>query len=400
MPTRSNTALLAFALIAGGGFCPAAAAPRAFGFDDVDARAKTLADAAFQDAGPNLPGALQHLDHDRYASIRFKPEAARWRAGKAAVRACSSFHEGWLFDRPVKLNEISTNGVERDQSSIRRRSTIRKPASIRAAVQGVGYAGFSVHYALNLPAYKDDVLSFLGASYFRALGKGQMYGLSARGLAIDTALASGEEFPRFVEFWLEQPTAAREAAGRSMALLDSPRATGAYRFAFTPGIDSVVEVTARVYLRDKVGKLGLAPLTSMFFYGANQRAAGDDYRPEVHDSDGLSIQSKSGEWIWRPLVNPEAAAGHLVRAGQSARLRPDAARSARSPATRISRRATSASERLGRADRRVGRGPRRARADSRARRDQRQHRRLLDVRSRAGAEGADRSPLSRALAEG
>ena len=89
------------------------------------------------------------------------------------------------------------------------------------------------------------------------------------------------------------------------ALLDSPRATGAYRFAFTPGDESVVEVTARVYLRDKVGKIGVAPLTSMYFHGANQSAASEDYRPEVHDSDGLSVQSKTGEWIWRPLVNPK-----------------------------------------------------------------------------------------------
>jgi glucans biosynthesis protein len=302
MSTRSNTALLAFALIAGGGLCPAKTPPRAFGFDDVDARAKALADAAFQDAGSNLPGALQHLDHDHYASVRFKPEAARWRQAQLPFEL-QLFHEGWLFDRPVKLNEISKTGVKEivfDTGMF----DYSKSGIDPAAVQGVGYAGFSVHYPLNLPVYKDDVMAFLGASYFRALGKGQMYGLSARGLAIDTALASGEEFPRFVEFWLERPQPRADAL-IFYALLDSPRATGAYRFAFTPGVDSVIEVTARVYLRDKVGKLGIAPLTSMYFHGSNQRAAGDDYRPEVHDSDGLSIQSKTGEWIWRPLVNPK-----------------------------------------------------------------------------------------------
>ena len=302
MPTRSNTALLAFALIAGGGACHAAAAPRAFGFDDVDARAKALADAAFQDAGSNLPGPLQHLDHDRYASIRFKPEAARWRAAKLPFEL-DLFHEGWLFDRPVKLNEITPKGISEiafDAHAFDYAQSGIDPASL----DGVGYAGFSAHYALNVPVYKDDVLAFLGASYFRALGKGQLYGLSARGLAIDTALASGEEFPRFVEFWLERPQPHADVMV-FYALLDSPRATGAYRFAFTPGDESVVEVTARVYLRDKVGKIGVAPLTSMYFHGANQSAASEDYRPEVHDSDGLSVQSKTGEWIWRPLVNPK-----------------------------------------------------------------------------------------------
>ena len=302
MPTRSSTALLAFALIAGGGLRPAEAAAPAFGFDDVDAHAKALASAAFQDAGTNLPGALQHLDHERYAAIRFRPEAARWRKAKLPFEI-GMFHEGWLFDRPVKLDEIGAKGVSEiafDAAAFDYSASGIDPAS----VGGLGYAGFAAHYALNLPAYKDEVLTFLGASYFRALGKGQTYGLSARGLAIDTALASGEEFPRFVEFWLERPQA-RVDTLVFYGLLDSPRATGAYRFAFTPGAESVIEVTARIYLRDKVGKLGVAPLTSMYFHGANQHAAGEDYRPEVHDSDGLSIQSKSGEWIWRPLVNPK-----------------------------------------------------------------------------------------------
>ncbi|HET7924619.1 MAG TPA: glucan biosynthesis protein, partial [Rhodanobacteraceae bacterium] len=303
MPTRSNTAFLAFALFASGTGAFAAAPPAAaFGFDDVDARAKALADAAFQDSGANLPGSLQHMDHDRYAAIRFKPETSRWRAAKLPFEL-ALFHEGWLFDRPVKLNQIVKGKaveIPFDASLFDYSKSGIDPAS----TEGLGYAGFSVHYALNLPVYKDDVLAFLGASYFRALGKGQMYGLSARGLAIDTAVASGEEFPRFVEFWFEKPEAKADALV-FYGLLDSPRATGAYRFAFTPGVDSIVEVTARIYLRDNVGKLGIAPLTSMYFHGSNQRAAGNDYRPEVHDSDGLSIQSKTGEWIWRPLVNPK-----------------------------------------------------------------------------------------------
>jgi glucans biosynthesis protein len=298
MPIRSTLALFAIAIIAR----HAAAAPAPFGFDDVDARAKSLADSAYHDPGPNLSGPMQHLDHDRYETIRFKPDRARWRVAKRPFELWL-FHEGWLFDRPVRIDEIGAKGP---------REIAFDPALFdyagsgvdASAAAGLGFAGFSLHYALNVPAYRDDVLSFLGASYFRALGKGQLYGISARGLAIDTALASGEEFPRFVEFWLEPPQ--RNASTLVFyALLDSPRATGAYRFAFTPGEESVTEVTARIYLRDSVGKLGIAPLTSMFFHGSNQRAAAEDYRPEVHDSDGLSIHSSTGEWIWRPLVNPK-----------------------------------------------------------------------------------------------
>ena len=303
MSPRSNTALFAcLALLAGTPSRDAFAAKHAFGFDDVDARAKALADASFQDAGTNLPGPMQHFDHDRYAAISFKRDAALWRKVNAPFEV-GFFHEGWLFDRPVKVNEI-LQGAAREIAFDPAAFDYGASGVDAKTTTGLGYAGFRVNYPLNLPAYKDDVLSFLGASYFRALGKGQLYGLSARGLAIDTAAASGEEFPRFVEFWIERPKARAEQL-TIYALLDSPRATGAYRFAFDPGIESVVDVQARIYLRDKVDKLGIAPLTSMFFHGSNQRAATEDYRPEIHDSDGLSIEAKNGEWIWRPLVNPK-----------------------------------------------------------------------------------------------
>ena len=145
---------------------------------------------------------------------------------------------------------------------------------------------------------------FLGASYFRLLGKGQRYGASARGLALDTAERGGEEFPRFEQFWIEKP--ARNATQLVLyALLDSRRVTGAYRFVLKPGEETVAEVQSRLHFREAVGKVGIAPVTSMFMYGENQPGNGDGFRPEVHDSDGLSIASASGEWIFRPLVNPK-----------------------------------------------------------------------------------------------
>ena len=156
---------------------------------------------------------------------------------------------------------------------------------------------------MNSTRYKDEVLVFQGASYFRALGKGQRYGLSARGLAVDTAVRSGEEFPSFTEFWIETPTA-KSTTLTIYALLDSRRVTGAYKFVVHPGVETTIDVQSRLFLRESVTKLGLAPLTSMFMLGSNQDRFEVDYRPEVHDSDGLLIASSSGEWIWRPLVNP------------------------------------------------------------------------------------------------
>ena len=295
---RRPACLLGVCLIASP--CAAGAAP--FGLKEVDALAKQRAATAFSDPGPNLTTALKNLDHDRYHALRFKSESGPWSKTKSPY-TLELFHEGWAFDRPVALHEITPAGV-RDLSFNPQQFDYSAAKLDPPPADGLAYAGFRATGALNLPLYRDEFISFLGASYYRAIGKGQLYGMSARGLAIDTAQASGEEFPRFVEFWIERP---KPNATQLVAygLLDSPRATGAYRFTITPGIETVVEVEARVYLRDKVDKLGLAPLTSMFFYGANQRAGNEDFRPEVHDSDGLSVQLNSGEWIWRPLLNPK-----------------------------------------------------------------------------------------------
>jgi len=245
---------------------------------------------------------LQDLNYDQLRDIRFRPDKAVWRDAKLPFEL-AFFHLGSHFDHPVKINELvgdTSREIRFDPALFDYGANKIDPTRLR----GLGFAGFRAHYALNTPKYKDEVLVFLGASYFRALGKGQIYGISARGLAVDTGLASGEEFPRFVEFWIERP-GPQATTLTFYALLDSKRMTGAYRFVLKPGVETSVDVKVRFFLRENVTKLGIAPLTTMFFFGENQRTTRDDYRPEVHDSDGLSIQSGTGEWIWRPLVDPK-----------------------------------------------------------------------------------------------
>lgn len=278
-----------------------AAAALAFGFDDVATRAKQLAATSYQEPRKNISGTLASLSYDQYRDIRYQRDKSYWHDA-ALPFELAFFHQGRDFDSPVKINEVvgkRVHAVKFDPKAFHYGANAITPKD----VIDLGFAGFRVHYPVNTSSYKDEVLVFLGASYFRAVGKGQVYGLSARGLAIDTALNSGEEFPRFVEFWIERPHAADKNL-TLYALLNSRRATGAYRFVLKPGTDTGMEVKARLFLRENVAKLGIAPLTSMYFFGENQRAQVEDYRPEVHDSDGLSIQSGTGEWIWRPLVNP------------------------------------------------------------------------------------------------
>jgi glucans biosynthesis protein len=155
---------------------------------------------------------------------------------------------------------------------------------------------------LNSPKVFDEVIAFLGASYFRFLGRDQRYGMSARALAVEAGTAN-EEFPFFREFWIETPEPNADQA-TIYALLDSPSATGAYRFELYPGIDTAIEISAALFPRKPNVKFGLAPLTSMFFIGEDDHRFNEDFRRELHDSDGLLIHSGTGEWIWRPLRNP------------------------------------------------------------------------------------------------
>lgn len=284
----------------------------AFGFDDVSAKAKELAGEQYRAPEP-VPGFLQNLGYEQYQSIRFRPGASLWRAGRSKFRVMM-MPAGSLYRHPVALNVIDREGVHPvgfDKTLFDYSSTElsrRIPANL-------GYAGFKLTYPLVDPEVHNQFLVFAGASYFRGVGAGQHFGLSARGIAIDTGLSSGEEFPVFREFWLERP----KAGGDSMVvygLLDGPSLTGAYRFVVHPGKMLKLEVSARLFFRAEVDQLGLAPLTSMFYYGENTLRPRGQWRPQVHDSDGLLIHDQeSGEWLWHPLLNPAQLelAFHQVR---------------------------------------------------------------------------------------
>ncbi len=273
----------------------------AFGFEVVADRAQQLAQQDYAAPSNDLPKELKELDYDQYRDIRFKPAQSVWRK-QALPFELQLFHPGLYYNAPVKISLVA-NGRAAPLQFNADFFDYGKNKLDRSKLKNIGYAGFRVHFPLNSTQYKDELLVFQGASYFRALGAGQRYGLSARGVAVDTAVASGEEFPSFTEFWIETPTA-KATSLTIYALLDSRRVTGAYKFVLKPGTQTVMDVQSRLFLREGVAKLGLAPLTSMFMHGSNQSRFAEDYRPEVHDSDGLLVANSNGEWIWRPLVNP------------------------------------------------------------------------------------------------
>ena len=273
----------------------------AFDFNNVARRAKELAGKPFERPDAQLPKALTDLNYDQYKEIRYRADKALWRGNKLPFEV-QFYHPGLYFNQIVKMNLVTADGVRK--IPFQPENFDYGSNNIDAGkLRDLGFAGFRVHYPLNDKNIKDELIAFQGASFFRALGKNQVYGESARGLAIDTGELSGEEFPVFREFWIEWPRI-EDHELTIYALLDSRRVTGAFRFKVRPGDSTATEIKSRLYFRDGVGKLGIAPLTSMFLYAAHQPSPNEDYRPEVHDSEGLSVQT-DGEWIWRPLVNPK-----------------------------------------------------------------------------------------------
>jgi glucans biosynthesis protein len=275
-------------------------APPKFDFDNVVRRARDLATAPFEANPPPLPEALRKLDFDAWRDIRFRPDRA-FLAGNGSKFRLQLFHLGHLYQRPVIINTIR-DGIPTPIPYSAGLFDYGRTKLERPLPVNVGFAGFRLHYPLNAPAVYDELIAFVGASYFRFIGRGQRYGISARALATGAG-TNTEEFPFFREFWIDTPEPNGNRA-TIYALLDSAGATGAYRFVVTPGVDSIVDVSGTLFPRRAGVKFGWAPLTSMFFLGENDHRVTDDYRPEVHDSDGLLIHSGTGEWIWRPLRNP------------------------------------------------------------------------------------------------
>lgn len=245
--------------------------------------------------------ALKQLTYDQYRDIRFNADAGIWRNEQVPFRL-ELLPAGFLFQYPVDV-AIVESGVARDLKGTADRFVLGPHVADKLAGQDLPLSGFRLRTRLNSRSVWDEFLVFQGASYFRAVDRGGAYGLSARGLALRTAHPAGEEFPMFTRFWVERP--ATNASGVVIhALLDSPSTSGAFRFSVIPGAETIMDVDMTLFPRVALGNVGIAPLTSMFLFDESERARIDDFRDEVHDSDGLQVVLASGERIWRPLRNP------------------------------------------------------------------------------------------------
>jgi glucans biosynthesis protein len=286
--------------------------------DYVAQRALERAKAPFHSPRADLPAVLRqdYLDYDKYREIRFRRDRALWAADKLPFRV-EFFHPGYIYQEPVRVNEFTSTHTQpirfvQDFFDYGKLDIAGKIPS------KTGYAGFRVLYPLNQTNQMDELGAFIGASYFRLLGKNLRYGESARGLALDSGEGDRpEEFPIFTDWWLGKPEPGDNGL-HLYAILDSVSCAGAYEFFIKPGDTTTATIRAVLYFRETntvaavdknrkpIKTIGLAPLTSMFWFGKNTERKFDDYRTEVHDSDGLLVHMANGEVFFRPLDNPPA----------------------------------------------------------------------------------------------
>lgn len=267
-----------------------------FSFEMLRKRAQKLSRSAYSPAKIPHESVLEKIDYNYHNQVKFRMEETLW-LNQGGVSPVQPFFPGRYFKEPVHLYKLESGMAQEVPFSLDL-FDIPPGNPARKLTDTEGFAGFRVR-----DAYEDrDWMAFLGASYWRTSGYSGQFGLSVRGLALDTALPNGlEEFPRFTHFWLEP---AENGDLTVYALLDGPSATGAYRIKSRHDNGVMQDVTATIYMRDAVQRLGIAPLTSMFWYGKSNSFVASDWRPEVHDSDGLEIHGSNGERIWRPLNNP------------------------------------------------------------------------------------------------
>lgn len=252
---------------------------------------------------PQLDGnsPLRQISYDQYRDIRVNPDSAIWRNEQVPLRV-ELLPAGFLFQTPVVVS-IVESGIAREVKPTPDTFVLGPSVAKPLGNMMLPLSGFRVRSRINSRSVWDEFLVFQGASYFRAVGRNGLYGLSARGLALKTAQPTGEEFPAFTHFWIERPGA--NASGMVIhALLESASTTGAYRFSVVPGTETAMDVDLTLFPRVALESVGIAPLTSMFFFDESNRVRIDDFRDEVHDSDGLQIVLASGEQTWRPLANP------------------------------------------------------------------------------------------------
>ncbi len=273
----------------------------AFAPHDLEKRAAALAASAYHEPSTTLPAPFATLNPPQYQAIHARQEAWIWQGGTRGFMI-EPLHRGPIFATPVALNTVTNGSVAHigytpSQFDF---GDLKVPDGL----SDLGFSGFAIHY-VDAAGVRHKLAIFQGASFFRAVAPGQHFGITARALSIRTADVRGEEFPQFREFWIETPQAAATSL-RFHALIDSPSATAAVHFTLHTGDATIIDMESFICARQTLDHFGMGGMAAAYFYGPINAHATDQLRPQVHQVDGLSLNTGAGEWIWRPVANRAA----------------------------------------------------------------------------------------------
>lgn len=266
----------------------------------VTETARRLSKQPYKAIPADIPDAFKNLNYDQYVSIHLRPNATIW-AGDNIGFALEPLHRGFIFSTPVQINLVSDEQQRRliyDEKMFDF-GKIAPPANIG----DIGFSGFRVLAPQETSGFF-ELATFQGASFFRAVGRGQNPGAMARALSIKTADPRGEEFPAFRSMWIERPTMAANALVIH-AIIDSESVVGAYRFTLRPGDATIIDTESTLFARAALDNFGIATMSATHLSGAIDRSRADDLRPNVSEISGLQILTGKGEWLWRPVSNPD-----------------------------------------------------------------------------------------------
>ncbi len=259
--------------------------------------ARLLSKRAFSAPNTALPDPFGAMNHETYNAISHRPERQIWADDNRSL-VVEPLHRGFVYNTPVMISLVEDGLVRRVVYDSGRYTFGKLTPSAQMA--DIGFSGFRIFSAGDSPR---EIASFQGGTFFKSLARGQNMGVVARALAIRTADGRGEEFPVFRAFWMERP--AQDGSIVIHAVADSESATAAFRFVIRSQDVTIIDTEATVFARTTLDAVGLCPMQATFLFAANKRRNIDDFRPAVHDVSGLQMLNGRGEWIWRPLNNPE-----------------------------------------------------------------------------------------------
>jgi periplasmic glucans biosynthesis protein len=277
--------------------------PVPFSYELFKSQARDRAHSPYAPPPRPEPDVLQKITYEEWGKIHYRDDYALFADGPGPF-PITFFHLGKFFQKAVNMHVVEGGQSRR---IIYEQSYFDMPADspARDLPRGAGFAGIRIQEARNGPLdwRKNDWVAFLGAAYFRSIGELRQYGLSSRGIALDVAVADRpEEFPDFTNFYID--SAPDGDTLTLYALMEGPSIVGAYRFLMTRGKGVIMDIQASLFTRAEISRFGISPLTSMYWYSETEKKTAIDWRPEVHDSDGLAMWSGNGERLWRPLNNP------------------------------------------------------------------------------------------------